>query len=194
MKEGQEKPRPSGRGAVTDADILTRAAMKAPRFTAEDAERAYDEWGANCGPAAIAAICGLTLEEVRPFLGDFESKRYTNPTLMWSILDALGVRWSRQHCSAGYWPKYGLVRVQWHGPWTAANVPARAAYRHTHWVGAARRGGEVGVFDINALGNGSGWCSLADWSEQLVPWILKECVPRADGKWSLTHVVEVETV
>ena len=56
--------------------------LVAPRFTLEDAERAGDEWGLNCGPAAIAAMNGLTLEELRPHLGDFEQKRYTNRHLV----------------------------------------------------------------------------------------------------------------
>ncbi len=164
--------------------------IRAPLFSDEDAERAYDEWGCNCGPAAVAAICGLTLDGVRPHMGDFEAKHYTNPTLMWRVLDSIGVRWTV--CRSGTWPDRGLCRVQWEGPWTRPGVPARAAYRHTHWVGAATRDtGEIGVFDVNALGNGSGWCSLEDWSSTLVPWILEECVPRADGGWHLTHVVEV---
>lgn len=170
-----------------------------PRFSAEDAERAYGEWGANCGPGAIAAICGLTLDELRPHMGDFERKRYTNPTLMWAVLDRLGVRWNRQWppATALSWPQYGLCRIQWEGPWTRPGVPVRARYRYTHWVGAATRpgcGGKktvVGVFDINAMGNGSGWCALQDWQQTLVPWILEWCVPRASGGWHLTHVVEV---
>lgn len=40
--------------------------MTALRFTLEDAQRASQEWGANCGPGAIAAIMGMTLDEVRP--------------------------------------------------------------------------------------------------------------------------------
>ena len=162
-----------------------------PRFTAEDADRAYDEWGVNCGPGAIAAICGMTLDELRPHMGDFERKHYTNPTLMWQVLDSIGARW-RLVKPPRTWPEYGLARVQWEGPWTAPGVPARAAYRHTHWVGAARdpvKG--VGIFDINAIGNGSGWCALEDWTGTLVPWILDECVPHASGGWHLTHVVEV---
>jgi hypothetical protein len=62
--------------------------MIAPRFTEADANRAHDEWGANCGPGAIAAILALTLDELRPYMGDFESKRYTNPTLMWATVRA----------------------------------------------------------------------------------------------------------
>jgi hypothetical protein len=52
-------------------------------FTEADAHRAYDEWGANCGPGALAAIAGLTLDKVRALMGDFETKGYTNPTLMY---------------------------------------------------------------------------------------------------------------
>jgi hypothetical protein len=162
-----------------------------PRFTAEDADRAHDEWGANCGPGAIAAICGLTLSELRPHLGDFEAKHYTNPTLMWAILDSLKVRWGLRKPAT--WPDYGLVRIQWHGPWMAAGVPRAARYRQTHWVGAAKNcHGETGVFDINAIGNGTGWTSLDNWRSLLVPWLLSECVPRADGTFSLTHSVEVD--
>ncbi|NMG39827.1 hypothetical protein GRZ55_11285 [Chelativorans sp. ZYF759] len=169
--------------------------IQLPRFSADDAERAFDEWGANCGPGAIAAICGLTLDELRPHMGDFETKRYTNPTLMWQVLAGLGVAFSYRGGDLGRasWPQYGLARIQWEGPWTAPGVPIRARYRQTHWVGAARhpeRG--VGIFDINAIGNGTGWCALADWETTLVPFILSECVPRADGNWHITHAVEVK--
>lgn len=172
--------------------------MSHPRFTPEDADRAHDEWGANCGPGAIAAICGMTLDELRPHMGDFEGKRYTNPTLMWQVLRSVGARFTVRagHFGAADLPRYGLARVQWEGPWTEPGVPMRARYRHTHWIGSARRpacgGGTLtGIFDINAIGNGSGWCALQDWEGTLVPWILEECVPRASGRWHFTHVVEV---
>ena len=161
-----------------------------PRFSLEDQISAHTEWGSNCGPGAIAAITGMTLDEVRPFMGDFEAKKYTNPTLMWQTLDSLGFPWRKLKAPLT-WPKWGLARIQWHGPWTAPNVPARAAYRHTHWVGSCSRPGNIGVFDINALSNGTGWCSLKDWSETLVPWLLSETEPKADGRWSLTHAIEI---
>jgi len=165
--------------------------IRPPRFSADDADLAYEQWGANCGPGAIAAICGLTLSELRPHLGDFEQKRYTNPTLMWSVLDRIGIRWRLVRPIAA-WPQYGLARVQWEGPWTRPEVPVRARYRYTHWVGACAVDPEnIGIFDINAIGNGSGWCSLENWSRIVVPFILEECVPRASGGWHLTHVVEV---
>ena len=46
------------------------------RFNIADMERASDEWGCNCGPSALAAVTGRTLEEIRPLMGDFEKKRY----------------------------------------------------------------------------------------------------------------------
>jgi hypothetical protein len=162
----------------------------APRFTAEDAARAYEEWGANCGPGALAAICGLTLAEARAHLRGFDQKRYTNPSMMWAALAALGKPWRRVPWPLT-WPEYGLARIQWHGPWMAPGVPPKVAYWHTHWVGARSAPGDIGIFDINAIGNGTGWCSLKDWGETLVPWLLSECEPKADGLWSITHAVEV---
>lgn len=164
--------------------------MTAPlRFTEADAHRAYDEWGANCGPGAVAAITGLTLDELRPHVGSFIDKRYTNPTLMWEILDRIGARWKPTR-KPRTWPDYGLARIQWEGPWTAPGVPPRVAYRHTHWVAAWRRGDSVGIFDINAMSSG-GWISATDWAETLVPWLLSEAVPKADGRWHITHAAEI---
>ena len=160
-------------------------------LTLQDQERAASEWGANCGPGSIAAMTGVALDDLRPKMGDFEAKRYTNPTLMWGTLNRLGIRWYKLEAPLT-WPKWGLARIQWHGPWTDPGVPARVAYRHTHWVGSCVAKSGVGVFDINALNNGSGWCSLKDWSETLVPWLLSECEPKADGRWSLTHAVEID--
>lgn len=167
---------------------------KALRFTHEEACEASDTWGLNCGPAAVAAMCGLTLEEVRPHLGDFEAKRYTNPTLMWFILGRVCKHFSVRSDTPGgvAWPEYGLARVQWEGPWTKPGVPMRARYRYTHWVGCCRASAvDIGVWDVNCLNNGTGWVALADWKGITVPWILKTLYPRADGNWHLTHAVEI---
>lgn len=162
------------------------------RFSAEDADQAHADWGANCGPGALAAVLGLTLEEVRPHLQGFDDKRYTNPTMMWAALRSLGIGY-RLRRPPDTWPDYGLVRVQWEGPWTAPRVPPRVAYRHTHWVGAQRSTGrpDAGIFDINCMTSG-GWVSEHDWSKTIVPWLLDACVPRASGGWHLTHVVEID--
>ncbi len=169
------------------ADLATRVALR-PRFTAEDAQRAYDEWGSNCGPGALAAIVDMTLDEVRPLIPGFDEKRYTNPSMMNAALRATGKRWWKIGAT---WPAYGLVRIQWEGPWTQPGVPMAARYRYTHWIGASRGTKSIGIFDINAISNGTGWCSLADWDEHVAPALMAN-YPRANGKWSVTHALEVE--
>lgn len=169
-----------------------------PRFTADDADRAHEAWGANCGPGAIAAILGMTLDEVRPHMEacGFAAKRYTNPMMMLEVLERIGTRFRSRSIASNVpkleFPHYGLARIQWEGPWTKPGVPARVAYRHTHWVGACTLADDVGIYDINAMANGSGWCSLGDWSLIVVPAILDACVPRASGGWHITHAIEVQ--
>lgn len=170
-----------------------------PKFTLDEAQRAADEWGMNCGPGAVAAICGLTLDQVRSHFDahGFATKHYTNPTMMLDVLRSIAADFrvcrypDGKYCDLD-WPRYGLARIQWEGPWTKPGVPMRVRYRHTHWVGVERdpiKG--VGIFDINMMANGQGWGSLQDWRTICVPWILDECVPRADGKWHLTHGIEI---
>ena len=157
------------------------------RITPDDAERAYQEWGANCGPAALAAIMGMTLDEVRPHLIGFDAKRYTNPAMMNEALRSIGRPWEK---IGAQWPKYGLVRVQWEGPWTAPGVPIRARYCYTHWIGHEIGVNTCGVFDINAIGNCTGWCERGDWETVIIPAILA-MYPRASGKWHITHAIEI---
>ena len=159
------------------------------QFNANDAERAYDEWGANCGPGAIAAIMGMTLDEVRPHIPGFNEKHYTSPSMMNAALRSIGRPWNKIGAT---WPAYGLVRIQWEGPWTLPGVPMRARYLYTHWIGAKTGANSIGIFDINCINNGTGWVSLDDWSKTVVPWLLNECVDkRASGAWHITHAIEV---
>jgi hypothetical protein len=120
-----------------------------PPFTFDEAQRAADNWGFNCGPAAVAVITGLGIADLRPQLGEFELKGYTNPSMMWQILRNLGIehriRWDGAKAPKGIsegglrFPRHGLARVQWEGPWTEPGVPVSVRYRHTHWVAAIRQ-------------------------------------------------------
>lgn len=160
------------------------------RFTLADADRASDEWGANCGPGALAAIMDMTLDEIKPvmFAVGFEARRYTNPSMMNAALRMIGRPWRKIGAS---WPDYGLVRVQWEGPWTQPGAPMAARYRYTHWVGSFQGRSACGVFDINCMNNGTGWCSLDDWSRVIAPFLAANH-PRATGGWRVTHGIEVE--
>lgn len=165
-----------------------------------DVEAANDAWTFNCGPAALCAITGLSPEQLRPFMGDFESRGYTNPTLMRETLTRLGLRFrwgvmaeqSAAQITKAQLPRFGLARIQWGGPWCNPGVPMQARYRQTHWVATARSCGSRGVFDVNnnTGDNEVGWTPFEDWARVVVPAIIAT-YKRADGMWWVTHSVEV---
>ena len=160
----------------------------------------------NCGPGAACAVLGIKPADIRMALGDFEQKGYTNPGLMLNILENCGAEWRQVYRSdepifgprffgsliatSDKFPKIklGLIRVQWSGPWTRPGVPMKARYRQTHWVGARNFSREI--FDINNIAFG-GWMPYTEWSEQLVPWLIRQTCPKADGGWWPTHALEV---
>jgi len=146
------------------------------------------DWPFNCGPGALCAVLQVGPAHIRPHLRDFESKGYTNPSLMSAILAGLGLKYSRLPLK---WPGYGLMRVQWDGPWCAYNAPIEARYRHTHWVAVCGQGHEALIFDVNATCVG-GWISYLEWASRLVPWLLKEVEPRASGRWETTHRIQLD--
>lgn len=168
-------------------------------------EEANDAWGFNCGPGALCAITGLSPEQLRPFLGDFEAKRYTNPTLMRESLNRLGIRYRWhviQNQSASQnrelaMPPFGLARLQWGGPWCNPGVPMQARYRQTHWIATAiakdaDQCESRGVFDVNNNTDDHevGWTDFESWRRVVVPELTRG-YKRADGTWWVTHSVEV---
>lgn len=163
------------------------------RFGEDDCRQAYDEWRCNCGPAALAAILGKTLDEVRPACEQvgFASKRYMSPTMMQDAIPLAGGRIAerlrlpldkRIACDTDYLPKHGLARIQWGGPWTAKGANPRWAYGATHWIAAF----DGVVFDVNG-----GFMPFEYWEQTIVPAIVAS-IKRADGEWWITHSWEVE--
>lgn len=161
-------------------------------FSETEFQTAYETWGANCGPTALAAVLGKSLQEIRPHMGDFERMGYTTPNLMFDALRSIKAQWRTTHPSTiGKLPTRSLLRVQWGGPWMLPEVPIKARYRHTHWIAAKTNpNGYVIVYDVNAMSVG-GWIPLELWVQDLAPWIIRECCPRGDGKWSVTHIIEL---
>ncbi|MFO0940125.1 MAG: hypothetical protein U0930_05095 [Pirellulales bacterium] len=172
------------------------------RFDIDSAGKASDEWGFNCGPGALCAVLGKTPDELRPHLLDFESKRYASPSMMANILRGMGIQFrrvweakadcTRDKLEMGVFPQFGLVRIQWDGPWCNAGVSIPARYRKTHWIAYASSAytGEEMAFDINAMCVG-GWITFREWTLQLAPWLIRECVKFGNGKWWPTHCWEV---
>lgn len=162
------------------------AALLEYPFTAEDSQKAYDEWGANCGPNALAFALGWNIADVLRLLIGFDEKRYTNPTMMREALRLAGQPFKNvtvHDPEEAFDDEFkSLCRIQWHGPWMAENVNPRWRYRQTHWVSMFEDSARQLVFDCNG-----GIRTLEDWEREIVPRITKE-IPRADGQWSLTHI------
>jgi hypothetical protein len=189
------EPKRSANEAESKAGLAASGLVQRPvRFTLAEANKAGDEWRFNCGPAALCAVLDMTLDEIRPKLGDFERKGYSNPTLVKETLTRCGAAqflvYRADMPGIGIPPRLdnALVRVQWSGPWTRPGVPMRVRYRQTHWIGV--RNNSTEVFDINAMCIG-GWMSRAKWESQLVPWLIGACVSKGDGGWWPTHALAV---
>lgn len=163
-------------------------------FSANDLMQASQEWGCNCGPAALAFALQRRLDVARRAIPDFESKRYTSPTMMKKALANLAVGYEQIECEAVRDPRLrsvmcnafpSLVRVQWTGPWTAPGANPRWAYSRTHWIAAwldSYREREM-IFDCN-----SGIVEFNHWTDEVIP-KLTACYKNADPfGWYATHV------
>lgn len=159
-----------------------------------DVEAAYDTWGANCGPCALAAVLQRPVDQLRPWLTGFETRRYMSPTHLSQALDAARAPHRRLLPSLITPPAYGLYFVQWEGPWLAPGVPVAAAYRYTHTVGVAVCE-EYGLmlYDVNACNTTSAqgaWVPYEWWAEEVAPRIT-ETIKRADGKYYIRWACQV---
>lgn len=161
------------------------------KFSEADALVAHDVWGCNCGPAALAAVANLTLDEAARLMTEFMAKGYTPPALMLQALIRGQLQTSSMYHATRLEPRNveaaapsrGLIRIQWTGPWTSAAKLAKWAYSYTHWIGVARaEDGQLWVFDINGFDRP--WKS---WTETVVPHIL-DTIRRSDGGWYATHI------
>lgn len=144
----------------------------------------------NCGPGALCGILNMSPDQVKPYLPDFERKKYTTDKMMARALEAIGVPFTRLFDDLDATgqdkpplPSRGLVRIQWSGPWVGTDKQ----YRHTHWVAVSQNR----VFDFNAISVG-GWISWKQWQEKLIPWLLEECEPQWTGKWWATNCWEID--
>jgi hypothetical protein len=165
-------------------------------FTEQDSGQALREWGANCGPNALAFALGRNIKDCKDLIPEFSEKRFTNPTMMKAALAAAGVK---HRCLTQKAPDTGhyacldrmfhlepsVVRIQWEGPWTVVGANAQWAYRHTHWIATQLHCATAFVFDVNC-----GVMNFQSWDTEIVPQIT-ESIPRATGGWFPTHVYRI---
>lgn len=151
--------------------------LRAPR----DVDAQYDAWGANCGPAALAAALGLDVVDVRDAVSPFRG--YMGVRDMVRALEHLQVKSARvTMATLDKVPPIPhsmiLVLLLWSGPWDA--VP-RAAAAHRHWI--VRRPDEL--YDVNC-----GWTSLAAWDSETKPELIP---PRGNGSYKIAMAAALQS-
>lgn len=163
-------------------------------FTEAEFRKANKDWGANCGPAALAFALNVGINAVRNSIPLFDDRRYTNPNMMHAALETHRQNWRQlrpEESSLFDAANPALVRVQWGGPWMAKDAPPKWRYRQTHWICTWLRVPSrlhaipdpiPHVFDCNC-----GIVPFERWKTDVVPLITRG-VDRADGTWSYTHV------
>jgi len=174
-------------------------------FTRDEADAAHAQWGCNCGPAALAAVLGVSLDTVRRATDavGFGTRRYMSPTMMQQAIAKAGATYTANRIAgvllqSMHFPRRGLARIQWEGPWTKPGANPKWAYHYTHWVASWVRDGvtkwdkaaailDPVVFDING-----GLMLLSEWESEVVPAITAS-IPRADGEWNVTHSWELNS-
>lgn len=152
---------------------------KRPEFVPWDIEVAHINFGANCGPAAFAAITGSEVCRIMQYFPHFPARPYTNLTQMKAALTAAGYKVVVEKCQAPL--LRGLNLIQWCGPWTEKDFFSKWSLIHTHWVAVDRDW----VFDVNT----KSWQTWHDWASKTVPALLAE-VPRSTG-WRVKYGVEI---
>lgn len=162
-------------------------------FTEEQALKANEEWGCNCGPTALAFALQCSLEKARYLLPGFDQKRYTNPSMMRNAVQEAGLKISNvtpprfDHKKTLSYDRVfsstmALVRVQWSGPWTEPGVNPKWCYRFTHWIATWQERGVDLIFDCNG-----GIRGPESWETEIAPAIART-IPEADGHWYWTHI------
>ena len=156
-------------------------------FTEQELETAAVEWGANCGPSALAFALQIGIHQIKGNIPGFEEKGYTSPTMMKQSLESMGIKWHAALFKGAdgmfSWPDISLCRIQFTGPWTAPGANPKWAYRQTHWIACYAVDLQAAmVFDCNG-----GLMSYGKWREEIVP-LLTSQIKRADGGWYPTHI------
>ena len=153
-----------------------------PPLLYDDAEsdRCHDEWKASCGHHSIAAVCEVTLEDVRKAVT--HTKGWMNPTNVAATLRTLGFPFTLTKGLKTKEPTTGINRIQFEGEWLNPGKPASVAYFYTHWVGM--RNGCI----LDTVIDQSQWLPVNAWAGAIDAYASEG---RYSG-WHITHQYLIE--
>lgn len=150
-------------------------------YVPQDLSIAEVVFGANCGPASLAACLSQEVSDIMRYLPHFEdeNRRYTNLTAMKAALKAAAVKFEVTKCTL---PSKGLALIQWTGPWTEKQFFSRWSLLYTHWIAVD---GQM-FYDLHS----KCWLHHEEWTAKVVPFYLAD-LPQAAG-WAIKYGIEVE--
>lgn len=155
-----------------------------------DVDYEAERWGANCGPAALAATLGTSVAAVRDFCEPWRG--YMGVPQMAAALHKAHRPFDHTPLRLRIWAGYSpllmlemrdlsidatspvLLLLGWDGPWR--DVP-RAAATYRHWIAVAHDAEGPYVYDVDVS-----WTPLKDWCETVVPTLLPK---RATGGFTM---------
>jgi hypothetical protein len=182
--------------------LIALAGVSSLLYEPSDVDEQWKEWGANCGPSAIAALVGREVKDVRAAVehaaGGEKSKKkgrsgrwlgYMHAGHLISVLQAFGLDPKRTNFAPkqGRWPRKGLAMIQTEGPWCHPPAKPTARFRYTHTVAVIDAGPPLGVLVYD--GNAEGWAKEEWWAEHVMKKLVK--LEKGATGWHITTTLEI---
>ena len=178
--------------------------MSAPLLRRTDLD-AQQVW-IGCRQVALAALLQVPLPWVRPVCPGHSWMSLTN---MRDALEALGVCSSStryappiEHLRPRAWPMFGLVLLQFRGPWGALDasmaVVVQRSFRYSHWVAISTDAaaphvepmiGDLHAVDLNIDG---GWLPRSVWKHRILGPLIKARSTKTTGGWWVRSGLDVD--
>jgi hypothetical protein len=151
-----------------------------------DVDEAKKAWGANCGPAALAAVLGRPVMEMAAYFPRFHPGRCASTVQIAEAIakatdDEVAVTPSQRidmRSGKGFvsrmWPSRGVACLMFHGPWdlqrSRSPDAAKKLYKHAHWIGIQQLGMVTMVYDIHS----KCWEPVCDWRDETLARVLDD--------------------
>lgn len=136
-------------------------------YAPKDTRKAYQLFGATCGPCSLAAATRMEVCDVRPAFPDLPESTFTNLPRMTKALRLLGIPFQKSPA----WPSNGLVLVS--GP---------ERYHSRHWVAVH----QDFLYEVNL----DMWLPKALWEREFLPELAWQHGSEP-CQWSLESAIEV---
>lgn len=163
-------------------------------FCPPDVMEAQQAWGANSGPASLAAILRRPVMELARFFPNFVANKCIYPVLMMEAITMATkqepnvTRYKGAGSRGRIFPVKGVACVQFSGPWDSgphlwpsseAKLKSRGKkqLKHAHWLASRATSCGVMIYDVTV----QQWLVLDEWTDDVLPALLDD--HKSSGWW-----------